>query len=364
MLAVVGTVPDKAFPLIEGEVALEGDEIVIQDRRVQVNRGTPALLAAALMTGKELEQESPHAYLVGDIGKGDGSRQLYDYLSRHVSRLFFRTMVFHYLQPDTDWHSRVFFALEAMAQRPVLIADAGFMYAAKMSGQALEYDLFTPDAGELAFLADEEAPHPFYTRGFILHEDKKITQLIARAYEHQNAARCLLVKGQPDYVANQQGVVATIDSPVNEAMEAIGGTGDTITGIVAALIEGGWGVAEAAIAAAQINRMAGHYAAPTPASSVMELIRYIPRAAREILSRGSGVKVVKDQGSGIDPEMTVLEVVSRYRQTEAVFRKYDEQAGECICCEALFDSLRSVCERYGLSLDGLLRNLQAAIRGV
>jgi len=45
-----------------------------------------------------------------------------------------------------------------------LIADAGFMYAAKMSGQASKYDLFTPDVGELAFLADEEAPHLFYTR--------------------------------------------------------------------------------------------------------------------------------------------------------------------------------------------------------
>jgi len=35
-----------------------------------------------------------------------------------------------------------------------------------MSGNAQSFDLFTPDAGELAFLADEEAPHPFYTRGF------------------------------------------------------------------------------------------------------------------------------------------------------------------------------------------------------
>jgi ADP-dependent NAD(P)H-hydrate dehydratase / NAD(P)H-hydrate epimerase len=52
-----------------------------------------------------------------------------------------------------------------MNRRPILIADAGFMYAAKMSGQAACYDFFTPDVGELAFLADEMAPHPFYTRG-------------------------------------------------------------------------------------------------------------------------------------------------------------------------------------------------------
>jgi NAD(P)H-hydrate repair Nnr-like enzyme with NAD(P)H-hydrate dehydratase domain len=71
-------------------------------------------------------------------------------------------------------------------------------------------------------------------------------------------------------------------------MEAIGGTGDTITGIVAALIEAGWEVAEAAVAAARINRLAGQYATPTPASSVTELIRHIPRAVSEILAMGQG----------------------------------------------------------------------------
>jgi ADP-dependent NAD(P)H-hydrate dehydratase / NAD(P)H-hydrate epimerase len=62
------------------------------------------------------------------------------------------------------------------------------MYAAKMSGQAPSYDVFTPDMGELAFLADESAPHPFYTRGFILHEENRAPELIKRAYQHENAA--------------------------------------------------------------------------------------------------------------------------------------------------------------------------------
>jgi hypothetical protein len=300
MLSIVGTVPDADFPLVEEEVRLEEDEILIGSRRVAVNRGTPALLAAARRTGKALGLPLPVACLVGDIGKGDGSRRLYGYLSEHLSRRAFRTLVFHYLQPDTDWHNRVFFAVEAMAHRPCLIADAGFMYAAKMSGQSPEYDLFTPDAGELAFLADEEAPHPFYTRGFILHEQEKIPELIARAYKHQNAAKHLLVKGQPDYVADEQGVVATIDSPVHDAMEAIGGTGDTITGIVAALIEAGWAVAEAAVTAARINRLAGHYAALTPASSVMELIRHIPHAVNELISAkdSDGGRRREESGNG------------------------------------------------------------------
>jgi len=62
----------------------------------------------------------------------------------------------------------------------------------------------------------------------------------------------------------------------------------------------------------------------------------------------------------ITPDMTVLDVVSKYRRTEEVFRSYDAAAGECICCRALFDTLRDVAEKYGLDLDRLLEDLRAA----
>ena len=192
-------------------------------------------------------------------------------------------MTFHYLQPDVDWHNRVLFALEEMKPRPVLIADAGFMYAAKMSGQAGAYDLFTPDAGEMAFLADEEAPHPFYTRGFILHEENRVPELIIRAYEHDNAARCLLVKGKAGLHRHSEGILATVDEPLVEALEPVGGTGDTVTGIVSALVASGMSVEDAAVLAAKVNRLAGLYANPTPATQVIELIQHIPRAMAEIL---------------------------------------------------------------------------------
>jgi len=65
-------------------------------------------------------------------------------------------------------------------------------------------------------------------------------------------------------------------------------------------------------------------------------------------------------GSIISPEMTVLDVLSRYRQTEMVFKKYDEEAGVCICCQALFDPLRVVAERYRLDLEKLLADLHSA----
>jgi len=286
VIGVVGTVPDPDFPLVTGETRLESDSITIRGKQIPVNRGTPALLAAAIKTAQMLKQGPPFAYLVGDVGLGHGSRRLYEYLIGHLGKRDFSTLVFHYLQPDVDWHNRVLFAVEEMERRPVLIADAGFMYAAKMSGQPSQYDLFTPDMGELAFLADEEAPHPFYTRGFILHEENRAPKLIARAYTHKNAARCLLVKGKQDYVADRQGIQTTIDNPMEEAMEAIGGTGDTLTGIVTALIGNGMAVVKAATIAAKVNRLAGHYANPTPAMQVLEMVQHIPRALSEILQRG------------------------------------------------------------------------------
>lgn len=278
MLAVVGTVPVKGFPLVAGEVTLDHDSIVIEGIKVPVNRGTPALIAASIMTTQSKGNGKIFAYLVGDIGLGDGSRKLYKYLSENLSSADFDVITFHYLQPDSDWHNRVLFAVQEMKKRPFLIADAGFMYAAKMSGQAPEYDLFTPDAGELAFLSDEEAPHPFYTRGFILHEDNNAPDLIARAYSYDNAAKHLLVKGKKDYIANKNRILGQVESPSEEAMEAIGGTGDTLTGIVSSLIASGMETVEASILAAKVNRLAGHHAKPDPSTQIMEIIRNIPRA--------------------------------------------------------------------------------------
>ena len=291
MLAVIGTVPDEGFPLVEGEAALAGDRLCVAGQVCPVQRGTPALLAAALAAAQTLGQPPPVAWLCGDIGLGDGSRRLYAYLEATLSQRSYQALCFHYLQPDVDWHNRVMFAIEAMPARPQLIADAGYMYVAKMSGQAAAYDLFTPDIGELAFLADEEAPHPFYTRGFILHEENLAPELIARAYEFDNAAKYLLVKGKTDYIASRQGILATVSEPQVEALEPIGGTGDTVTGVAAALMAAGYEVPLAAALAARTNRLAGLYADPTPATSVAEIIPHLARAletalAEKVRSRG------------------------------------------------------------------------------
>ncbi len=284
MLAVIGTVPDPDFPLTHGPIRLVGGHLSVTGRKVPVNRGTPALLAAAAKASEQIGGPDIYAFLIGDVGKGDGSRRLYQFLARHLPEFDFHVMTFHYLQPDADWHNKVLFAVQEMRCRPLLIADAGFMYAAKMSGQAPCYDLFTPDAGELAFLADEIAPHPFYTRGFILHQNDNVPDLIRRAHQHRNAARHLLVKGKSDHVVSEGRIVETVDHPSVDAMEAIGGTGDTLTGLLTVLCAY-MKPEEAAVIAAKANRRAGHHANPSPATQVMELIDKIPCALSGLFSR-------------------------------------------------------------------------------
>ena len=72
------------------------------------------------------------------------------------------------------------------------------------------------------------------------------------------------------------------------------------------------------------------------------------------------VEKVLKKDHQIHPEMTVLNIVSKYRNTEAVFKQYDKQAGECICCQALFDPLSKIAVRYGLNLQKLLEDLEDA----
>jgi NAD(P)H-hydrate repair Nnr-like enzyme with NAD(P)H-hydrate dehydratase domain len=287
VLTIVGTVPDEAFPLVDGVIGLEGNSLLIDGRRIPVLRGTPALVAAAAMTARCLGQPPPRVLLAGDTGPGRGSRSLYAHLAAVLAKDTSDILVFHYLLPDVDWHDRVLLAIQERTRRPLLVADAGYMYAAKMSGQAEEYDLFTPDVGELAFLADELAPHPFYTRGFLLQQEDNVPAFIDRAYRHGNAARHLLVKGRQDCLADASGILDCVAEPACPVMEAIGGTGDTLTGLVAGLLQAGLPMGQAAILAARVNRLAGAMCRPTPATQIAEVVRQIPEALRQVLDASS-----------------------------------------------------------------------------
>ena len=282
---IVGTVPDESVGLLQGPCALDRAGLVVDSARLPVWRGTPALLAAACAACAVLGLEPPQALLAGDAGRGSGSRLAYDHLRGALPSLAPRGLTFHYLFPDLAGHDQVLLAALVLPVRPLLVADAGFMYVAKMSGQAAEYDLFTPDAGELAFLADETAPHPFYTRGFLLEAGVGSAELIRRAWDTGGAAKHMLVKGGSDQVVRQGRILTEIAGPQTPAMEAIGGTGDTLTGMITALLMSGRAIPEACAVAALANRLLGQLACPTPATPVAGLVEHVGEALRLALAR-------------------------------------------------------------------------------
>lgn len=285
MWLIAGTLPDPNFELYPQAVQTASrvrDETLLLpgDLPVPVQRGTAALAATAVLTCEAYGFPPPGLLLAGDTGQGAGSRQIYAWLVAHMQELSPCGLTFHYLFPDLDWHNRVLLAVQALEQKPMVTADAGFMYVAKMSGYADAYDLFTPDAGELAFLADEKAPHPFYTRGFLLAEESNVSELLERARRHGNCPRHLLVKGKTDYIVCNGEIAATVSCPSVPAMECIGGTGDLVTGLATAFLAGGVPLCRAAEAAARAARLLACECAPTPSTQVGALIRRLPDVLR------------------------------------------------------------------------------------
>lgn len=280
---ICGTVPVPGERLDFGQASLQGRYVTLCGHEHPIVRGTPALMAAACITADTLGAQSPYALLADDTGTGRGSRDLYEKLCGLLPTLALEGITFHYLLPDVDWQIKVLHAIDNMGKRPLLVADAGYMYAVKMSNCAPSFDLFTPDAGELAFLADEEAPHPFYTRGFLLADEGDTPRMIQRAVETGGASKNMLVKGRVDHIVINGKVTSTIDEPSLPPMEAIGGSGDTVTGIVSALLAYGVSLGLACRMAAKANRYMGKMAEATPASQIDELLDHLPEALKEAM---------------------------------------------------------------------------------
>jgi len=63
----------------------------------------------------------------------------------------------------------------------------------------------------------------------------------------------------------------------------------------------------------------------------------------------------------ITANLTILDVISTYPETEKVFKSYDTSIGECICCQSLFDTVQQVAEKYSLDLSEILKKLNSAV---
>lgn len=295
MWCIVGTLPDSDFALcpagLEAPSRVADGLLHLPDgQTVPVERGTAALAATAILACGVLGVAPPRLLLAGDPGSGAGSRAIYAWLEKNLAQLSPTGLTFHYLFPDLDWHNRVLMAVQDLPARPVMVADAGFMYVAKMSGYADAYDLFTPDLGELAFLADEKAPHPFYTRGFLLAQEDDVPLLLQRALEHGNCPKNMTIKGSKDYIVLDGQIAATVDAPSVASMECIGGTGDLVTGLATAFLcaktnLGNTSMGCACTAATRMARLLAQHCAPNPGTQIGELIEKLPEvlaAARSV----------------------------------------------------------------------------------
>lgn len=288
MMLIAGTIPHKDMPLTIGRVKLDGDLLAVNGQRFAGTQGTGAMISAALATTDYLKLEPPQVLVVGDIGDGNGSRQMYHYLIQNIGELSPSVLSLHYCLPIMELFRELCRAIKKCHQRPFLIADAGAMYGIKGAGLAPEFDILTPDPTEIAFLADPGTTHPAYIAHHLFQSElDKIPEWISAAYQNKGAAKLLLVKGKTDYVASDSKIMATINEPDVPVLEAIGGTGDTITGLVSALVHAGLKPHQAAIIAARTNRMAGKYAQPTPATKVKQIINQFSTVFKEYLCQWS-----------------------------------------------------------------------------
>ena len=290
MLLIAGTIPIKDLPLTMGKVGAEREFLIVNGYRIPCTQGTGAMIDAALAVTNYLKLEAPQVLIAGDTGQGTGSREIYEYLIQRVAEFSPEVLALHYCLPNMVLTRRLCGAIKGCSRKSVLIADAASMYAAKAAGLAAEFDIFTPDATEMAFLADSDVTHPAYIAKHLFDIDiTRMPELVAAAYQHQNAAKLLLVKGAIDYVVRDGNILATITEPNVPELEAIGGTGDTITGLVSAFAYAGLELHEAAIIAARANRMAGKFARATPATKVRQIIDHFPAVFKEHLCQWSGV---------------------------------------------------------------------------
>jgi hypothetical protein len=279
MLVLAGTIPIEGMPLVKGECHYEKGKLTVGEYALDgryVALGTAAMASAATITCQTLGIRPPYLVTYGDTGLGDGTVKILEYLTLEIDALDARVLTLHYLLPTKEPFIKLVEAVGVASPKPFLIADA--------IGLARKFDLFTPDPGELSFLADADAAHPAYVQHFIFKvDDVEIARLSKQAYDQGNAPRYLLVKAAVDHIVFEGNLAGVIKEPLIPALEPIGGTGDTITGIVSGLISSGMDPVEACLKAAQVNRYMGEIVRPTPATKIAQLIPAIAEDLGRVL---------------------------------------------------------------------------------
>lgn len=60
----------------------------------------------------------------------------------------------------------------------------------------------------------------------------------------------------------------------------------------------------------------------------------------------------------IDLQLTLLDFIYKYRQSEDYFKKLGEEIGSCILCSELFTPLKEIIVKYNLDVNKLTKDLE------
>ncbi len=131
--------------------------------------------------------------------------------------------------------------------------------------------VFTPHSKEFEILTGKPFPPPVD-----IINRMRVAKEVAKTYNV-----VFLVKGREDIITDGDKVRLNM---TGNALMTVGGTGDTLTGIIAALIAKGIPLLDAACAAAFLNGLAGDIASNHEVYiTAYKLIKYIPEAIRTVL---------------------------------------------------------------------------------
>jgi NAD(P)H-hydrate repair Nnr-like enzyme with NAD(P)H-hydrate dehydratase domain len=278
VIVLIGTVPFKTGVYV-GQAIIDGDCVKVDAVRFPIERGTAAMAAACAQVCGFYGLPMPLCLFGGDISDGKGTDLMFREAEDNLEKYDPDVITMHYLFPKIAYGTPFIDKISTLPKKPQLIADAGGMYLMKTIGKADYFDVFTPDQGELLFLADEFAAHPLYVRTELLNQLNETASLVAAAYRCKNAAKTLVVKGAIDSVYKDGILIKECRQPNIPAMEAIGGTGDTITGMISGLRYLGDAAPE--YKALIINRLIGQRVNCTPATQIGEFIKAIPATMEE-----------------------------------------------------------------------------------
>ncbi|OGD93511.1 NAD(P)H-hydrate dehydratase [Candidatus Curtissbacteria bacterium RIFCSPHIGHO2_01_FULL_41_44] len=162
----------------------------------------------------------------------------------------------------------------------VLDADALFAIAQRPEVCFGKQVILTPHAGELAILLGSPFAKASEGQAGAILENFE-ARLVA-AKQAADKYHCLvLVKGHVDIVTDG---VSTMTNNSGSVYMTKGGFGDTLAGVLGALLARGVGIFEAACAAAYINGKAGEMAAQANGEGIVasDIFEYIPRVIQQV----------------------------------------------------------------------------------